>query len=427
MFTLIIFNHMRLLKLFIVLIVVCICRSATAQIPNTWLQKANLPDTGRAFPFAFSIGNKGYVGGGFNINGYYKDFWEYDPATDTWTKKNDLPFGKRAFGISFSFNGKGYIGLGIDSGNIYPTDFWEYDPIQDTWLQKANFPGIGRYGAASFIIDSVGYLGTGYSAVGFPMDDFWAYNIKADTWAQKANYGGGQMYGATAFASTTKGYILTGSYNSQATLTQNVWEYDSKTNLWIKKKDFPGTARISAIGLNVSGHFYLGGGSVTDNSPLGITNTNDFWEYFPDYDAWIMKDSMPIASNGMASFAINDKGYFCNGYNWDKSLYFKTTYEYTIDTIKYTAISPINSSIIPTTNEIIIYPNPTTIQLAVRSSKLELTKVEIIDLLGRKYDINCSLHFNQCLIDVSQLPIAVYLLKVSDKNGHQNLIKFIKE
>ena len=39
---------------------------------------------------AFSIGSKAYIGTGQDDSSYYKDFWEYDPATDTWTQKADF-------------------------------------------------------------------------------------------------------------------------------------------------------------------------------------------------------------------------------------------------------------------------------------------------------------------------------------------------
>ena len=236
---------------------------AKAQLPNTWVQKASLPDTGRAGAFAFSIGNKGYLGGGFN-NGwqtFLKDFWEYDPTTDTWTKKNDFPFGKRALGISFSYNGKGYVGLGLDSLNSdsLHTDIWEYNPNADSWTQKAYFPSDGRIYSTSFIIDSVGYVGTGMNSIGNPLQDFWAYNTTTNTWQQKANFIGTSRIEATSFASSTKGYIGLG--NDYFQTWKNDWfEYNPSTDSWLQKSNFPGKARNSALGLNINGKLFLGGG-----------------------------------------------------------------------------------------------------------------------------------------------------------------------
>jgi len=43
---------------------------------NEWIKKANYAGGKRSFPFGFSIGAKGYVGGGSNTYGLQKDFWD---------------------------------------------------------------------------------------------------------------------------------------------------------------------------------------------------------------------------------------------------------------------------------------------------------------------------------------------------------------
>ena len=53
-----------------------------------WTQKASFTPGNRAGAFAFSIGNRGYVGSGIFQSGTniypIADFWQYDPLTDTW-------------------------------------------------------------------------------------------------------------------------------------------------------------------------------------------------------------------------------------------------------------------------------------------------------------------------------------------------------
>src|SRR5690242_2706368 len=90
-----------------------------------WLPKTNYPHVAAA-ALSFSIGTKGYVGGGDNYWIVTKDFWEYDTLTNVWTQKADLGGGKRAGGISFSIANKGYIGLGADSIylSIFKDDIW---------------------------------------------------------------------------------------------------------------------------------------------------------------------------------------------------------------------------------------------------------------------------------------------------------------
>ena len=58
---------------------------------NVWTQKTNFSGAPRYHSVAFAIGNKIYVGTGWNNTSYYNDFYEYDPASDTWTQKANFP------------------------------------------------------------------------------------------------------------------------------------------------------------------------------------------------------------------------------------------------------------------------------------------------------------------------------------------------
>ena len=62
-----------------------------AQPANTWTQKANFGGFGRWLAVGFSIGHKGFIGTGQDLNNNYrKDFWEYDTSTNTWSQKADF-------------------------------------------------------------------------------------------------------------------------------------------------------------------------------------------------------------------------------------------------------------------------------------------------------------------------------------------------
>lgn len=51
---------------------------------------SDFPGEARNNAIAFVLNGKGYVGLGTNSTTMFKDFYEYDPATDTWTKIADL-------------------------------------------------------------------------------------------------------------------------------------------------------------------------------------------------------------------------------------------------------------------------------------------------------------------------------------------------
>ena len=152
--------------------------SASAQ---AWTKKADFGGGERYGAVGFSIGNKIYVGLGFD-GSYYKDFWEYDPANNTWTQKADFGGTARQDAVGFSIGNKGYIGTGYDGS--YKKDFWEYDPATDAWIQKAYFGGTGRDYAIGFSNGNKGYIGTGLYYDGTTphfYKDFWEYNPDNDT------------------------------------------------------------------------------------------------------------------------------------------------------------------------------------------------------------------------------------------------------
>ena len=103
------------------------------QLTNTWTQKANFPD-GRVDDVGCSIGCKGYLAAGesFATGTYVNDLWEYDPAADVWTIK--VPFSSilRDEAYAMTVGCKGYIGFGQDVNGPYLTDMWEYTPDSAT-------------------------------------------------------------------------------------------------------------------------------------------------------------------------------------------------------------------------------------------------------------------------------------------------------
>jgi hypothetical protein len=168
---------------------------------NTWTQVASFPGSDAVKGTAFTIGNKAYVALGTSASA--TDFWEYDPQTNTWTKKANLPCNNyRSFATGFSIGNKGYIATG-DNLN----DLWEYDTATDVWTRKADYPGSGRSGCIGFSVGNKGYVGAG----GF--SDFWEYDPAANAWTRKADFGGGVGNFLTSFTIGDKGYAIANQSN----------------------------------------------------------------------------------------------------------------------------------------------------------------------------------------------------------------------
>jgi len=255
------------------------------QATNTWTQRASFPAAGRYQAVAFSIGNKGYVGTGaagaaFPYTPLYNDFWEYDPAMDTWTQKASLPATARFAAVGFSIGNKGYIGTGFDAVTYFQKDFWEYDPVANSWTQKQDFGGLARMEAVGFSIGDKGYVGTGgnYMSGVDVLSDFWQYDPAANQWTQKADFGGAGRSTASGFAAGGHGYIGMGG-DFQTLVYTDFWEYDPTNNDWTQRDAFSGTARWLSTGFGIGnkGYFATGGNFAPEHK--------DLWEYNTGFTA----------------------------------------------------------------------------------------------------------------------------------------------
>jgi len=103
------------------------------QTTNIWTKKADFGGNGRLLAVGFSIGTKGFIGTGFTgetfNDSYSRDFWEWDQVTNKWTRKADLTGNGRYSAIGVAIGDKGYIGIGynLELENSLK-DFWEYVP-----------------------------------------------------------------------------------------------------------------------------------------------------------------------------------------------------------------------------------------------------------------------------------------------------------
>lgn len=245
-----------------------------------WTKTDSFPGTGRTGAVAFSIGAKGYVTTGYNGDDdvEFQDVWEFDPSAPVgqmWQKKSDFLGSPRYNAVAFSIGDFGYVGTGYD-GN-YLKDFYRYDPASDSWEQIVSLRGSKREDAVAFVIDNKAYVGTGRSN-GVYEFDFWEYDPQLDNWNEKLELDEESDYsiirhGAVAFALDGLGYVATGSSGS---LLGSIWQYDPETDIWVEKTSLEGSARVDAIGFVVANRAYITTGR---NSSFRF---DDLWEFRPN-------------------------------------------------------------------------------------------------------------------------------------------------
>jgi N-acetylneuraminic acid mutarotase len=289
---------MKQLYLFVFLLALTFTCAAT----GTWNQISILSGGACDMPFSFSIGAKGYVGGGRTaLTSFKSDFWEFDPVTNVWVQKASYPAGDMGSQASFVINDKAYVGLGYDLQ--YKNQFYEYDPLTNIWIQKATFPGGARYSSAWFTIGNSGYVVGGWNGAAF--DDCWQYTPATDSWIQMADFPGGNRQAATGFAIDSLGYVCNGI--NQPVHYNDLWEFNPAQNTWTAKAPFPGTARRGCPSFVINNEAYVGLGSD------GVYMT-DFYKYNNQTDSWSqVADFGGLARYSTSYFTLNNKGYVGSG------------------------------------------------------------------------------------------------------------------
>ncbi len=251
------------------------------QETNLWTRLADFPGTLNN-PKGFSIGRRGYVltsGGYDNEGNAVNEFWEFDPALNKWTRKSNLPSPvSRLSPVAFSIGSKGYIGLGLNPGGylpVYNNDFWEWDQATDRWTRKSDFPGKGRTEAFAFALGTNGYIGTGNCSQAFFDPDSWD---------------GDPMWLPPPSSTPAEGPDLA-----------DFWEYEQAADRWTRKSDFPGSARVNAVGFSISNKGYVGAGTYSFE--------NDFWEWDQISDSWTKLGTVGESVLSLGGGSVGSGGY----------------------------------------------------------------------------------------------------------------------
>lgn len=380
---------------------------------RSWYQKANVGGEARHRCTAFSIGNKGYYGGGHINSGVtvtYKDYWEYDPSTNSWTQIADFGGGFRYHSSAFTIGHEAYVGCGEDNAHNYTNDFWKYIPEVNTWFPVADLPGIERRGGTAVTIDGKGYFGTGQSDAGYHTD-FYRYDPETDEWTELADFPGEPRSAAVSFAIDGKAYVGTGHKVGEA--LSDFYEYDPATDVWTPKTSVGGPIRQDAMAFTIDGKGYIG----TGNDNIG-NDFRDIWEYDVDADTWTQIDDFPGQKRRYAvTFVIGSTAYLVGGTDGTN---FK-------DLWAFAPTLSIEEELMNT--EIIsLYPNPSSsiirINTQVDPTILSKLSFSIMDVSGRVI-VNDRPLTNTITLDKSDFGTGIFFLNVNYENAVYRSHKFI--
>ncbi len=288
---------------------------------GNWVKKSDFSGVARGKAVAFTIGEDGYVGTGYNNKYTLSDFWKFNPDKNTWTQVASLEGSARHSAVAFEAAGFGFVGLGVDSKTDYLQDFWKYDADSNSWSQVADFGGTARTGAVAFAIDDKGYVGNGYDDNA--QNDFWQYDPSTDTWEAKASTMT-KSRDAAAFTIDGLGYIVTGLNNG--TYVSEFSVYNPEEDAWSQLNlisdetdddfddDYSGITGIHKVGFSMNGKGYL----ITG----GTGSSRLVWEYEPSTDRWEELANFEGSTRYDAvGFVINNRGFVATGMAGSSSFY----------------------------------------------------------------------------------------------------------
>lgn len=287
------------------------CKTSSSTNPNgDWIRRSTLDGVARSFATCFTINDTAFVGNGFDGQNRLSDFWKYDPDLNAWIQIADFPGTPRTSAVGFGANGEGFVTTGFDGTN-YLNDTWMYDPVTNSWIQKGNFAGSGRYGAVAWGLGGKGYVATGYN--GNYLKDFWQYDPATDQWTQKTSYGGSKRIYAMGFVINNMAYLVGGMDNGA--LVSDFWAYDPTADVWVQKRaianvstqtyddNYTSIERQQGVAFVVGDSAYLATGQ-------GASLTNTVWQYDPKADLWIPRNNFQASTRiGGIGFTVKGRGF----------------------------------------------------------------------------------------------------------------------
>lgn len=296
--------------------------SEQISIVSSWTRMADLPSNSRYKAGAFSLGGYIYVGGGADNGLVLKDLWRYNPQSNSWTRMADIPGNPRVYPIGSASSSNGFMGAGFSADNSSKYqfyDFYKYDPQNNSWSSIPDFPDpINNF----FFNYSTSINGRPFFGLSnaVPL----CREIENDNWVSHSSVT--DLMDSPANGVLTIGnciYVITG-FRSSGVVNKSVWEFNTVTDTWTRKNDFPGSPKHSPVFFSIGKFGYYGCGRSFDAEQY-----KDMWRYDPSNDKWIRIEDFP---GGLRSHTISASygkcGYTGFGVLLSPVTYYKDFWQY---------------------------------------------------------------------------------------------------
>jgi len=144
-------------------------------------------------------------------------------------------------------------------------------------------------------------------------------------WVHHANFKGLARATASTFVIGDTAYLCCGRTVWHGGCLNEVWKYDSQSDVWTELDTFPGKPRVKVVAVTINGKGYVGmgcNGNAYDNSVF-----RDFYEFDPTTGKWTQKASFPDKGANDLVYGVVD-GCLYTEMGFDGTGYYRYTHKY---------------------------------------------------------------------------------------------------
>lgn len=229
---------------------------------------------------------------------YYAAFLKYNYKTKETVRLKHFDNISGLEEASFIQQGNLLHFLGGNS-DVYETKgHYVYNTVTDSWTREADFPGRARQAAVSMLANNKIYFGMGFSPARLAVKDveafldMWSYDLSTKVWAKRKPFpvASDRIHNGS-FTIGSKLYVVFGPTVTPIDETPisggETWCYDTETDQWSRKADYPGKGSIHLVSFAIGnvGYAGMGQGRYYDTY-YGPNGVEDFYKYDAVKDSW---------------------------------------------------------------------------------------------------------------------------------------------
>jgi Leucine-rich repeat (LRR) protein len=192
------------------------------------------------------------------------------------------------------------LGITYTYNTFYNTEFSLCDQDENSWSETYSLPTNGVRFTTGFVINDTAYVGTGFTDQ--YEASYWAFDSNTEVWEQKADFPGRLEGFGKGFGVNNNGYVMT-----HDDVLGAFWKYESSTNTW--------TSLNMAV---TGGHSYVAGFVANDaiyvhGGEKNAVKSSAFWKFDPLTESWSQMAQGPQARTHGFGFARDTVGFIGGG------------------------------------------------------------------------------------------------------------------